>query len=131
MARDGHPIWVRDTLPKYQRPQRKEPDSALRDQIRLKLENVVSKGYIGKGQVVSLTSYFAVPKGTSDVRMVYDSMRSGLNSAIWVPTFSLPTIDTLTDMLDSTLWMSDLDMGEQFVNFPLDPALQPYCGIDV
>jgi hypothetical protein len=34
---------------------------------------------------------------------------------------------SLTDMLDGTSWMSDLDMGEQFLNFPLDPALQPYC----
>jgi len=81
--------------------------------------------------VVSLTSYFAVPKGTSDVRMVYDSTRSGLNSAIWVPSFSLPSVDTLTDRLDITSWMSDLDMGEQFLNFPLDQDLQPYCGIDV
>jgi hypothetical protein len=63
--------------------------------------------------------------------MVYVSTRSGLNSVIWVPSFSLPTIDTLTDMLEPSSWMSDLDMGEQFSNFPLDPALQPYCGIDV
>ena len=131
IARDGHPIWVQDTLPRYRRPQRKEQDPTLCDQIRLKLENVISKGYIGKGEVVSLTSYFAVPKGTSNVRMVYDSTCSGLNSAIWVPSFSLPSVDTLTDRLDITSWMSDLDMGEQFLNFPLDQDLQPYCGIDV
>jgi hypothetical protein len=63
--------------------------------------------------------------------MVYDSSKSGLNTAIWVPTFSLPTIDNLTDMLDLSSWMVDLDIGEQFLNFPLDPNLQPYCGIDV
>lgn len=63
--------------------------------------------------------------------MVYDSTKSGLNEAIWVPSFSLPTVDTLADMLDVSSWMSDLDMGEQFLNFPLDPRLQPYCGIDV
>jgi hypothetical protein len=34
-------------------------------------------------------------------------------------------------MLDASSWMSDLDMGEQFLNFPLDPVLQPYCGINI
>jgi hypothetical protein len=91
----------------------------------------MSKGYIGKGAVSSLTSCFAVPKGADDVHLVYDSTKSGLNAAIWVPSFSLPTVDTLTDMLEPTSWMSDLDMGEQFLNFLLNPKLQPYCGIDV
>jgi hypothetical protein len=27
--------------------------------------------------------------------------------------------------------MGDLDMGEQFLNFPLHPELQQYCGIDI
>ena len=27
--------------------------------------------------------------------------------------------------------MSNLDMGEQFLYFPLHPELQQYCGIDV
>lgn len=27
--------------------------------------------------------------------------------------------------------MGDLDVAEQFWNFCLDPALQPYCGVDV
>jgi hypothetical protein len=131
MARAGHPVWVKSSLPNYRRPQRQEDDPAIQTQIRAKLENVLRKGYISKGQVTSLTSYFAVPKGTNDVRMVYDSTKSGLDAALWVPSFSLPTVDTLTDMLEASSWMSDLDMGEQFLNFPLDPALGPFCGIDV
>ncbi len=27
--------------------------------------------------------------------------------------------------------MGDLDVGEQFLNFCLDPALRPYCGVDL
>jgi hypothetical protein len=27
--------------------------------------------------------------------------------------------------------MADFDMGEQFLNFPLDPRIQAVCGIDV
>jgi len=50
---------------------------------------------------------------------------------MWVPSFSLPTMKSLTNLLDGHSWMSDLDMGEQFLNFPLDPKVQPLCGIDV
>jgi len=132
VARDGLPInTYQDRLPHYRQPQRQENDGNIRTQVHAKLTNVMAKGYIATGPVLSLTSYFAVPKGDNDIRMVYDSTKSGLNSAIWVPTFSLPTVESLTDMLDGASWMSDLDMGEQFLNFPLDPALQPYCGIDV
>jgi hypothetical protein len=130
-ARDGQPLWLHSPHPQYKQPQRKEVDPSVYSLIKEKLQNVANKGYIGPGTVTSLTSYFAVPKGTSDIRMVYDSTRSGLNKSIWVPSFSLPTTDTLTDMLDSNSWMSDLDMGEQFLNFPLDRKVQPLCGIDV
>jgi hypothetical protein len=34
-------------------------------------------------------------------------------------------------MLDGESWMADVNMGEQFLNVPLDSALQPLCGIDV
>jgi hypothetical protein len=34
-------------------------------------------------------------------------------------------------MVEPTSWMADLDMGEQFLNFPLDVSLRPVCGIDV
>lgn len=67
MARDGHPVWVRGNLSRYRQPQRQEPDPTIHSQIHEKLENVVTKGYIDKGTVTSLTSYFAVPKGTDDV----------------------------------------------------------------
>jgi hypothetical protein len=63
--------------------------------------------------------------------MVYDAMQPGLNQALWSPTFPLPGADALTDLLDAGAWMADMDMGEMFLNFPLDLALQPYCGVDL
>jgi hypothetical protein len=42
-------------------------------------------GYISPGKVVNLTSYFAVPKGSGAIRMVYDAMASGLNDCLWIP----------------------------------------------
>ena len=67
----------------------------------------------------SLIKYFAVPKGENDLRIVYDASRNGLNSAVWAPSFWLPTIDSVTRALDSDSFMMDCDVGEQFLNFPL------------
>ena len=43
----------------------------------------------------SLTPYFGVPKGVSNIRMEYDASKSGLNESLWAPSFGLPTIDTI------------------------------------
>ena len=40
---------------------------------------VRSRGYVGEGQVESLICFLAVQKGASDIRIVYDGTRSGLN----------------------------------------------------
>jgi hypothetical protein len=96
-----------------------------------KLEAVRAKGYIAEGDVRSLTSYFAVPKGSDDIRMVYDATASGLNDALWAPNFWLPSAEGLVEAMEVMSWMGDLDMGEQFLNFLLHPDLQQYCGIDL
>lgn len=42
-----------------------------------------------------------------EIRMVYDATKSGLNEAVWVPWFSLPTIDCqLRDVESDTLWLT-------------------------
>jgi hypothetical protein len=33
--------------------------------------------YVERGEVISLTSFFAVPKGTEDIKMVYDGTELG------------------------------------------------------
>jgi hypothetical protein len=131
VARDGHPVWIKGPLPAYRVPQRPERDMARRLQVKQKLENIRQKNYIGQEYIRSLTGYFAVPKGPTDVQMVYDATKSGLNAALWVPSFALPSTEILLDLLDSNSWMGDLDMGEMFLNFPLDVKVRPYCGIDL
>ncbi len=103
----------------------------MRDKVRQKLQVVQNRCYIQKGTVKSLTSYFSVPKGEGDIRMVYDASKSGLNKSLWVPSFSLPSVEALTRCMDFESWMGDLDLGDVFLNFPLDVKLQPYCGIDL
>ena len=40
---------------------------------------------MGTGVVKSLTAFFDVPKGSDDIRMVYDGTVNGFNDSIEVP----------------------------------------------
>ena len=62
-----------------------DPDDAAK--IAAKLKAVRDKQYIAEGLVKSLTSFFAVPKGDTDIRIVYDLSACGLNEALWAPSF--------------------------------------------
>ncbi len=86
--------------------------------------------YLGPGGVKSLVSYFSVPKGEDDVRVVFQGSKSRLNAALWAPPFALPTIDSLLPMLEVGTSQGDIDMGEMFYNYLLDPTIRPYCGVD-
>jgi hypothetical protein len=131
IARDGFPSWLKDEFPVYRVPQRFEHVEVTRRQVAEKLLDVFMKGYIAPGLVKSLTSYFSVPKGEGDIRMVYDGTKCGLNKILWVPSFSLPDVDTLLSLVEESSWMGDIDIGEMFLNFPLDKHLQAYCGVDL
>lgn len=130
-ARDGYPAFVLGELPRYKKPQprEKDPDNVIR--VRSKLTVVRDRGYISPGQVKSLTGFFSVKKGETDIRMVYDASKSGLNKVLWAPNFGLPTVNVLTRAVDEGSWMGDLDIGEMFLNFCLDPNLQEFCGVDL
>jgi hypothetical protein len=131
-ARDGHPMYHDPALlTRYRRRQPDESDVEVRDQVRQKLDKFRARGYVGPGTVESLTPYFTVPKGDGDVRLVFDGTRSHLNNALWAPPFVLPTINSLLRAVEVGTWMADIDIGEMFYNYSLDPAIQPYCGIDL
>ena len=134
-ARDSIPIFVKGTLPVYCKPHRfVTPEKAAL--VAPKLDNVRQRGYIRKGVVESLTDWFEVPKVIVDdvvmeIRMVYNGTSSGLNEALWAPNFWLPTSSTALRQLTYTSFCVDLDLGEMFLNFPLDPKIQPYAGVDL
>jgi hypothetical protein len=50
-----------------------------RQRMREKLDKVRKQRYICAAFFHSLTAFFAVPKESDDIRMVYDGMISGLN----------------------------------------------------
>jgi hypothetical protein len=131
VIRDGLDVLLIQSPTPYLRAQRGEADGTIRKQVMEKLNQVRAKGYIGPGHVKSLTSFFAVPKGEMDVRMVYDASVSGLNDLIWVPRFPLPTIGTHLRAVEKGTYMGDLDVGEMFLNFVLHKNLQELCGVDL
>jgi hypothetical protein len=68
-ARDGMRMFVKGKLPTNKKPQRAPKPEDIQKIIK-KLDKVLARGYISPGLVVSLTSYFAVPKGESDIHLV-------------------------------------------------------------
>jgi hypothetical protein len=43
----------------------------------------------------------------------------------------LLVVDSLLPMLEEGTWQGDLDVGEMFYNYLLDPAIQQFCGVDI
>jgi hypothetical protein len=131
VIRDGMAVLFVAASPTYFTPQPNEWDPEVKRQVAGKLGHARERGYIGPGRVRSLTSFFSVPKGLDDIRMVYDASKSGLNDAIWVPRFPLPTIATHLRAVECGTYMADLDVGEMFLNFMLHEQLQEVCGVDL
>ncbi len=74
---------------------------------------------------------FYVPKGDSDVRMVYNGAASGINECLFAPHFGLPVILYVLRSLRPGYYQADMDIGEMFPNFILGEQLRPYSGVDV
>jgi hypothetical protein len=130
-VRDSLRLWWQEPPPKYTHPQPIDPSEGIRNQFKSKLLKIMAKGYIQRCSVQSLTLCFTVPKGDADIYIKYDASRSDLHDSIWVQSFTLPHADALTNLLEPMSWMGDIDMGEHFLNFPVDKAVCPYCGINV
>jgi hypothetical protein len=130
--RDGMSVWFRKIdLPSYWGRQRWPMEESERIQLKDKIGKVLARRYIASGFVSSLTGFFAVPKGTEDIRVVYDATKSGLNDAIWSPNFFLPTIDSVVNQSTEETFFGDIDVGEMFLNYFLDPRLRAKAGVDV
>jgi hypothetical protein len=114
----GNSGWLKGPFSKstsqVRRAQRDIKDENIKAKVIEKLGKVRERGYISPGLVESLTSFFEVEKGDDDIRLVYDGSVSGLNCAIWVPRFFLPTIRTHLQAVDEDTFMADVDIGEMF-----------------
>jgi hypothetical protein len=83
------------------------------------------------GKVVGGTHYFCVDKGADDIRMVYNGTSCGLKDVLWAPRFGLPTSKQTLRALLPGYCQCDLDVGEQFLNYPLHSDLREFSGVDV
>ena len=106
-------------------------DELQKEQMTQKILKTIKRGYVSQGAVTSLTGFFLVPKGELNIRMVYDATKCGLNETIWAPSFWLPTINTTLAQVEIGGYMTDINLGEMFLNFPLDNKLWKWAGIDV
>ena len=129
--RDGIAFPFRHPPPTYRVPQRDIDDPRRKQLVTDKLAKVLDRRYMGVGVVKSLTAFFDVPKGTEDIRMVYDGTVNGFNDSIEVPRFGLPTIRSHLRSMGPGFHMVDADVGECFLNFYLHSSLQPYVGVDL
>jgi len=83
--RDGIPLWTKGPLPTWRVAQRANPDPVVGANECKKLVKIRRTGYVIAGLVKSLTSFFSVPKGLDDIRMVYDGTKCGLSAVLWSP----------------------------------------------
>ena len=131
-ARDGSTFpWKFPPMPAYKIPQKYPSASQERQLMVDKVMVPITRGYITSGHVLSLSGFFSLPKGPTDIRLVYDMTKCGLNRCLWAPRFYLPVLDSLFDSIDYESYMSDIDQGEMFLNYFCDPELPPYMGVDV
>ena len=99
-----------------------------------KVTKFIQRGYLKitpPDQIKNFTDYFAVKKGDSHIRVVFNGTSCGFNISIWTPNFWLPMSPSMTRILSYNYAAVDIDLGEMFINFPLVKFFQQYSGVDL
>ena len=114
-ARDGMQIFVHSSFSRSRRPSKSARfDLDTRHIVAAKIQTMIQKSYLEVGHVRSHLHYFAVPKGESDVRVVFDGTSSGLNETLWSPNFFLPpTARNVSELLTFDSWTADSDFADR------------------
>ncbi len=106
--------------------------------LRKKILKFTVKEYISPSalKINSLIKYFAVPKGiidgaVQDWRIIFQAEANKLNDSVWAPSFALPTVNSLLQIVNSTMLMSDHDMNKLFLKFLLHPDTVRSMAIDL
>ena len=128
---DGYPVFVQGRLPSWKKKQNVPKQKAMALKMKDKLEKVTNRRYIIPGTVHSLIHVFAVAKGETDIRLVYDGTKSRLNECTFAPNFFLPSIDSMLMTVNVSSWFGDHDLGEMFLNYCLNSSIQKYSGVDL
>jgi hypothetical protein len=131
-ARDGMQMYVQSPLLIGRRRTKKlklSPD--VRELVAGKIEGMCKRFYLeSSGHVANSLDYFLVPKGDSDIRVVFDGTSCGLNKTLWAPNFFLPSANSAVMLLTFGTWMADMDFGEMFHNFLMDEKMRRCAGVE-
>ena len=131
-VRDGQQHFFTGSFgPPWLRPQRSARVVDQHELMRAKVVKVRKLDYITTGTVRSGTHFFCVPKGDSDICMVYNGTSCGLKANVWAPHFGLPTVKNTLQSLLPGYYQADLDVGDQFLNFKLHESMRAESGVDV
>jgi hypothetical protein len=107
------------------------PDDSIRSFVLDKINVIRDRRYVARGKIELLMNHFAVSKGDTDVRVVYDGTLSGLNASLWAPYLPLPKIQSHYRIVEPGTYMADNDVGECFLHWILDERARKWCGIDL
>jgi len=132
IARSGFTAAICKPLP-HNKPKPKAPKKELYEKILSKLLKSLDRGYLiptSKKSVKNLIDFFSVPKA-DDIRLVLNGSSCGLNEAVWAPNFWLPTSSSMTRVISFNYQAVDIDLGEMFLNFPLNDTLRLFSGMDL
>jgi hypothetical protein len=135
-------LWVQDTYEiwdppygsiqiSYRRPQWAERNPILKACVKDKLDKVLNRRYFEVGLVKSLTTFFGVPKGEDDMRVIYDGSLPCLKAALWCQWFMLTNINSHLRTVEPGTFMSDVDIAELFLILFLDWSLRKYAGVNL
>jgi hypothetical protein len=131
LIRDGQPHYTTGPFLPFLKPQQQHRDPVKHKLMQEKVVQVRKRGYILPGKITGGTQFFCVDKGLDNIHMVYNGTRCGLNEFLWAPRFGLPTVKQTLRALLPGYNQCDLDVGEQFLNYPLHMDLREYSGVDV
>jgi hypothetical protein len=117
--------------PRMNYPQPPMQEAWIVEKDEEKLAKLVRRRYLGLGPCRNAVPRFAVPKGTTDIRVVWDLKKNGLNEHMYTPGFFLPTMGTYLRRLPPGSYSGDFDIGEQFHNYMLHESERVFCGVHV
>ncbi len=128
MAQDGVPVWFKRPGPTIREAQQIILNAGIRVKVKEKIAKVLRSRYLVTAgiNIKPLIKYFAVPKGEDDIRMVYGATAKKLNDCVWVPTFWLPTTNSLVRAANEHSWMMDRDVWNMFLNYQLRRLVMPW-----
>jgi hypothetical protein len=95
------------------------------------LEKLIRRRYFetAKGRCKVVIPRHPVPKGPTDIRVVWNCTKNGVNITIVIPSFSLPTNALLCRKVVNGTYMEDFDIVEQFHNYLLRLCERAFRGV--